>query len=585
MRPDRHQERGAVAILVTLLAVILVGIAAFAVDLSNAFVRTRDVQRQADFAALAGGAELGNQTSGAVPAAVVDAVRDQLNGPGGLNRPQDDAGQTEIQSVHLTDGDLDNGEVRFANEGLQVVAPRVGVNYHFAQVLGFDNRNVSRNATVGVFSPGTGVMPIYAVSGCDFGNQTITDPATGQSVDPPVPTLAHDGDTNSTTLSDLTPNQVAAGASGFYVTLSGKDFKNATKVGFFRGDDTDPALVVEQSSFAEPSPLPVDGYTKSGAGSMKFTIPDAVTAQETAWYVRVFEAGTVNKWSARTTAQPLRVGDAVLECSSNSSDGNFGTLKLPRNNPGADSTWIPVNMADGLETPLSLAIHNTPSASGTCSDGVDGAIVSTKPDLKPGTNCSDTDTGLPATVATQGMITGVSGPGYDYPGRLVASSSSTVEGRECGADGTSSPRSVTVGPKTYLINNDVLTCFLTNGSTSLGDIASPAYNGGPVLSADLYASPRFFWQPVLKVEPTSGGSAKYSIIDFRPGFLTDEAVSASAIRGSQTGTVENGLKLENNAIKEMKVVFFNADALSPDDSGQVVTPYLGVGPRIIRLID
>ena len=49
--------------------------------------------------------------------------------------------------------------------------------------------------------------------------------------------------------------------------------------------------------------------------------------------------------------------------------------------------------------------------------------------------------------------------------------------------------------------------------------------------------------------------------------------------------MENGLKVETNKVKQMKVVFFNADALSPDDSGVVVTPYLGVGPRILRLID
>ena len=30
-------------------------------------------------------------------------------------------------------------------------------------------------------------------------------------------------------------------------------------------------------------------------------------------------------------------------------------------------------------------------------------------------------------------------------------------------------------------------------------------------------------QPVLDVEPTSGGSTRYSIVDFRPAFLTDES--------------------------------------------------------------
>jgi hypothetical protein len=578
----REKEQGAVAVLVALLSIVLFSTAALVVDLSNAFVRKRDVQRQADFAALAGGAELGNQTSGTVPPVVVDAVRDQLNGPGEMNLPQDDSGKTAVTSVQLTDGDLDNGEVRFANGGLQVIAPRVQVNYGFAAVMGQEpSVRVSQNATVGVFSPGTGVMPVYAVSGCDYGNQTITDPASGLVTDPPIPTLAYDTDTNATELSSATPSEVAKDASGVSMTLSGKNFKDATKVGFFRGDDPDPTLVIEQNAFTDPSPLPAGGYSKSGNGSMSFVIPDAVTAVETAWYVRVYEAGTVKKWSKRQEAIPLRVGEAVLECTAGSTDGNFGTLKLPRLNPTADSTWIPVNIADGLESPLSLAIHNTPAADGKCTGGLNGAIVSIKPNLEPGTNCVDTDTGLAANVATAGLVTGVPG----YPGRLEATSSSTSEGGGCAAGGGTGTRTVTVNPKSYSINNDVLTCFLTDGTTSLADITSPGYSGGPVLSPDIYSSPRFFWQPVLKTDPANGGSGYYSIVDFRPAFLTDEAVSSSAIRGSNTATTENGLKVENNAVKQMKVVFFNADALSADDSGVVVTPYLGVGPKILRLID
>ena len=42
--------RGAVAVLVAIMTVLLFTMAAFTVDLSNAFVRKRDVQRQADFA-------------------------------------------------------------------------------------------------------------------------------------------------------------------------------------------------------------------------------------------------------------------------------------------------------------------------------------------------------------------------------------------------------------------------------------------------------------------------------------------------------------------------------------------------------
>src|SRR5680860_369223 len=53
-RRDRD-ESGAVAIMVALMVVVLVSVAALAVDLGSAFVVKREVQKRTDFAALAGG--------------------------------------------------------------------------------------------------------------------------------------------------------------------------------------------------------------------------------------------------------------------------------------------------------------------------------------------------------------------------------------------------------------------------------------------------------------------------------------------------------------------------------------------------
>lgn len=570
----RHQEDGAVAILVAILAIALFGFAALAVDLSNAFVRKRDVQRQVDFAALAGGAELGASYTGPVPAAAVNAVSDQLNGPGGVNLVRDGDTFTPVASGALTDSNQANGEVMFTTQGLRVIAPRVRVDYSVAKAIGFDFTQVQADATVGVFSPGVGVMPVYAIDGCDWSNQTITDPAAGAN--PVIPPLAHDLDSNATVLDSLAPAEVPLNASGFMVDLTGRDFVDVTKVGFFRADDTNAALVVEQPNFTPTHAA--TGFNKSGNGTIRFEIPAAVTAIEKAWYVRVYSAGTVNKWSARAEALPLRVGDAVLECAAGSSDGNFGTLKLPRNNPVDDASWLPVNIADGFEEPLSLAVHEQ-ATDGYCSNGLNGAIESVKPDLLPRTNCVDTDTGLPANVATEGLITLNSGSG-----RLVSGSSSTSERGGCAPDGSSSPRMVNL-PNPYYINNDTLTCFLTDTATSLAEIADPHYNGGPKLSPDIYSSPRFFWQPILKVEPDNGGSNRYSIVDFRPAFITDELVVPTTTRNTWTASAENGLVVDGNQIKQIKVVFFHADALPADDNGQAVTPYLGVGPKLLRLVD
>ena len=55
-----RDDRGAVALVVAVLALVLFGIGALAVDLGNSFTRRRAVQTTADLAALAGAQSLPN---------------------------------------------------------------------------------------------------------------------------------------------------------------------------------------------------------------------------------------------------------------------------------------------------------------------------------------------------------------------------------------------------------------------------------------------------------------------------------------------------------------------------------------------
>ena len=78
------------------------------------------------------------------------------------------------------------------------------------------------------------------------------------------------------------------------------------------------------------------------------------------------------------------------------------------------------------------------------------------------------------------------------------------------------------GPDFYL-NDDILSCYLQPGK-SLARVADETYAAGCAFDKELINSPRFIQVPVLKVQPDNGGSNRYSIIDYRPGFITDEAV-------------------------------------------------------------
>src|SRR5262245_18891125 len=107
-----HDERGAVAIIMALVSIVLFSIAALTVDLGNAFARRTDTQTQADFGALAAGRlQTSTATAGmTIPPAMVAAVRDAMNN----NQPQDDKSpcwttKTCVTSAQLTDGTLSNG--------------------------------------------------------------------------------------------------------------------------------------------------------------------------------------------------------------------------------------------------------------------------------------------------------------------------------------------------------------------------------------------------------------------------------------------------------------------------------------------
>jgi len=589
-----RDERGAYAILFAVLAVFLMTIAAFAVDIGNAVARKSDVQGQADFAALAAAPQLTGQTSGTIPTTVLDAVRLSMNENQPVNRNGACVSTTQScinGNTQLTDGNLSNGEVRWANGGLEVITQDEKVDYGFARVMGLQDTRVQGRATVAVFSP-LGALPVYAVNPCDFGRQTITDPANGQTTPIAPPTLASDGETNTTTLVSATPAQMALNETGVSVALVGKDWTRSAKIGFFPSSGAAPVEVasfIDENNVTHPLSPMVNYDTNGNSHTVRFNVPAAVASSEQVWYIRVWDRDTdtssTGKWSGKSNAVPFRVGEPVLECDAGSSDGNFGTLKFPRTDVASSNDQIAKNMATNIQAPMTLTKHSQWTSAGTCTNGVNAAVTSALPNpgLNPGTNCVDTDTGLPALAATSGMITG---EGISpTPGRLTTKPTATG----CGPGGSSSNATARIQTTNYSINNDVLTCFLTGGA-SLATITSPTYAGDVVLDESIYDSPRFFFVPVLHVQPANGGSDKYSIVDFRPAFLTDEEVAASSVKGSNTATPAsgnspgNGITIEQNQIKQMKVVFFNAKAL-PGRTGGSVTAYFGVGPRIVRMID
>jgi Flp pilus assembly protein TadG len=603
LRARRGNENGAIAIMSALLVIVLFSLAALTVDLGNAFARRTDTQTQADYGALAAAAQQKEtaKKNMTITTAMKDAVATAMNN----NQPQDDKSKcwttkTCVTAAQLTDGNLLNGEIRYCGtggptcganyasgvKGLQVIAPRNKVDYGFANFLGVSSGYVTEDALVNVFTAGKRVMPMYAVQGCDYGLQTLADPANGHTT-PVVPTLAYDSDTNTTSLTPISQvlrnssntvvSTLTLNSTGNSVRFEAKKWVNATKIGFFRGDDPAPGLVQEVTSFhLVGNSANLAPYTQNNLTTVELNIPDAVAQTETVWWIRVYNA-TTGQWSPKGEALGVRVGQAVLECDAGSNAGNFGTLKFPRTDVPTGNE-LPANIALGLQAPLTPEVHQwavaNPTLAGLCTNGVNGAVVSSGTSLLPGTNCVDTDTGLAANTATEGLVQG----GTYGPGVL------TTEKTRCDRNGSTDWKSVTFSSTSYNINNDVLSCYFVSGSTSIADIAKASYNGGIVLDPSILSSPRFFYVPVLAIQPATGGSQTYSIIDFRAAFLTDETATSTAIKGSKTGTNDNGVIVQGQDIKQLKVVFFNSKAL-PVAGNIPLIDYLGAGERVIRLLD
>ena len=214
----------------------------------------------------------------------------------------------------LTDGNLTNGEVRWANGGLQVITQGERVDYGFAKVIGFDNNDVQGRATVAVFSP-LGALPVYAVQPCDYGRQTITDPANGQVAPVTVPTLEFDAETNNTDLQSTDLGQIALNATGMTIGLTGKTWDKTVKVGFFPADG---GAHVEAATFKDdanvdhpvsPQASWVNYSPNNSSHTVRFPIPTGVSTVEKVWYIRVWNrdaaASSTGKWSAKSQAIPL----------------------------------------------------------------------------------------------------------------------------------------------------------------------------------------------------------------------------------------------------------------------------------------
>jgi hypothetical protein len=587
VRGRTRSEKGAIAIMVALLATVLFGCAALTVDLGNAWSRKRAVQKQVDVSALAAGWMLPMTTvnEGAIATRVAEYLDDADN-----RAP----GQASVTGAQLIDGVAENGEVVFLHDDgsacsdgctqMRVLAPEARVDFGFAAVLGMSHVDVQRDATVRVVSqlpPREKTVPFWLPTGCGFG-PTEADTTQGGTTDPTVTPTA--SPTSSPTTE--THFQPAAGDVGGHVL----DGAAVTEVGYF-GATMVSGYSVNGISGGGVKKVTLRAYPPTGTAYVDFAaqttgngvLPEFGVSQADLtripgdwWVWALAEKNNSFTYSSthlviRVTGGPAPTATATPTAASSGvpvgcigqDRGNFGQLDSPRYDGGAKQTRFGRNLALGIDHLLTPYVFPDGVGERKQCDEPGSLLPGAQLDdqARNGNNCIVGDTGNDGPETYDGLVAGL---GDGTRGRLDAANGLTA----C-------PDRSDLVMSGHLVNNDVLSCFLRDGAT-LADIASPTGVSTSMIDPKVMESPRFVWLPVVYAYDRAQKNFQ-PIRQFVAGFITDETQTTSA-------TTANGLELDGNSVKVLHVFTFNRDVLPTIEHSRTTDYTPTVGGAIVRLV-
>lgn len=539
-------QDGAVAIITAIVALVLFGSAALAVELTDMFSRDRAVQTTADLAAFAGAQDLPDTC------AAFDQALVTLNDPGNGVRTDNGSSPFAATATQMRDGDLRNGEIQVLSaSGMQitgcvingrlvrVVTPPRNVKFAFgAAIHGAAAGDVQGKAAVALRGLQVSVLPLSLPSNCpagpnylyvNNGNVVSGADATGDPAYNPA------GNTNGPHIGALTPDNTAIPTSiTTTVTNLRDDPTVAGKVVVFDFH----LLKVDGTTLRQPGPAPsgITGTLVPGTvvkianndwqARFSVGVPTTVSTTPGSWKVRGLQAGGADKWTPDDSVGTLTIGVPTATGCPDPSTGDFGLLNSPRSDGGSTSLQRFRNFARGIDHALAAVL--APTADVPCaSDGspyVDGILDDNMP-ARGDESCIDVKPGEAVSLPTDGLIDGRSGE----PGRLQGSPGVTPgahPGDRCTVGGDSDLSWRSKSGKTIV--DTVLSCYLAPGRTLL-DVAAGTPDS---LTAAIASDPRFFYIPVTattnRPKNSVGGAQFWPIEAFRGAFATNEKVAGDA---------------------------------------------------------
>lgn len=613
----RTGERGAVAIISALGATALFLTAALAVDMGNAWARRGQLQVQADRAAVFAAqflpARSADEKTTVAKAAAYYIACHPVAGQRRLDPdiPTCPAGPDDPGLGAYAATLLANSWVTFPNANqVGVRTPPARVDYGFGRVAGAEGTTQQKEAVARVGSPG--ILSPMALSldcllnpvasatplGLPFGYISTTHRAPAGATATPVAWSTNRQ--NKPRALDITPSSVAEGISPLPTVRVGGRFWPSVTAGdrywvlFNRAGDLLPELAVEVTPDLDDYP---NGYAQ-------LTLPAPVAGSAGSWEVKVATGPSVLGQPAGLTYSQ---DTAVLEVTPRANLVNQVScgrlLKSPRG-----GTQDNINFVHNLEEGLDHLLTTHPSLATVGSIDDEGSLLTAISPLQ----CTHSSGSV---QDTNGVRAG------EVPNCVVTNMSNAYEaGFTAGMIGdsgrltctTTRPCRESFQLNGRQINDDEFSDYVTDpgllteesffSASTFLDTELPVVTPESALERDIYDSHRFMWVAVISTAGAVSAvqAGDYPVLTFRPIFITrregidlipdpDGVVESldDAFRSILQGTEDQGgLIMDGSELSAVRFLTIEPGALPavPSNYSGRISEYLGVGPKVIRLV-